>query len=406
MSEQGILYYFTNAYPFGMGESWKKNELEVFSKYFSKIVVVPFSYDGNTNPKRLPENASAVSPVSESRTGYPAIFRAIFFSSIFREAIREFFSEKVFLSVARAKEFIGTLFLIGRLYNHEIFRELRKHRDKSVTLYFFWGTGLSYSLVFLKKENFRRIVVRFHGIDLYAERHISLYIPFRNRQLKQLDLAAPISESGKRYLLTTRKDIAFDCDVYRLGCVSVGRAHQSSDGIFRIATCSTIIPLKRLDLVAKALAHVHFPVHWLHIGDGPLRTELDSLVEKLPANISVTFAGKVDPDRLLDYYAGKPIDLFINVSQSEGVPVSIMEAFSAGIPVMATNVGGTPEIVNPEVGVLLSPDVTSHQLAEEMSRFNALGTDAKSRLRDRCYEQYMLNCNAHSWAERMVKKLI
>ncbi|NCO54621.1 MAG: glycosyltransferase, partial [Bacteroidetes bacterium] len=50
------------------------------------------------------------------------------------------------------------------------------------------------------------------------------------------------------------------------------------------------------------------------------------------------------------------VDLFINVSESEGIPVSIMEALSAGIPVIATNVGGTNEIVNNDVGFLIDKE--------------------------------------------------
>jgi len=44
---------------------------------------------------------------------------------------------------------------------------------------------------------------------------------------------------------------------------------------------------------------------------------------------------------VLNYYASNPVDVFINTSSSEGLPVSIMEAMSFGIPVIATNVGGT-----------------------------------------------------------------
>ena len=48
---------------------------------------------------------------------------------------------------------------------------------------------------------------------------------------------------------------------------------------------------------------------------------------------------------MLDYYKNNIIDIFINLSASEGIPVSIMDAISFGIPCIATNVGGTGEIV-------------------------------------------------------------
>ena len=50
--------------------------------------------------------------------------------------------------------------------------------------------------------------------------------------------------------------------------------------------------------------------------------------------------------------------MFINLSSSEGIPVSIMEAQSFGIPVIATNVGGSGEIVVSETGVLVDENRT------------------------------------------------
>lgn len=53
-------------------------------------------------------------------------------------------------------------------------------------------------------------------------------------------------------------------------------------------------------------------------------------------------------------YSEHPVDVFINLSTNEGVPVSIMEAISFDIPIVATDVGGTSEIVTDETGILVS----------------------------------------------------
>ena len=55
--------------------------------------------------------------------------------------------------------------------------------------------------------------------------------------------------------------------------------------------------------------------------------------------------GQVSNREVISYYMNNHVNLFINVSESEGIPVSIMEAISFGIPVIATDVGGTSEIV-------------------------------------------------------------
>ena len=49
------LLYFTSSYPYGLGEQWKANELNVLVDYFDEITVVPHSHSGNSkNPKPLP----------------------------------------------------------------------------------------------------------------------------------------------------------------------------------------------------------------------------------------------------------------------------------------------------------------------------------------------------------------
>ncbi|NJK95527.1 MAG: glycosyltransferase [Bacteroidales bacterium] len=50
--------------------------------------------------------------------------------------------------------------------------------------------------------------------------------------------------------------------------------------------------------------------------------------------------------------------MFLNTSLSEGVPVSVMEALSFGLPVIATDVGGTGELINDEVGMLINPEIS------------------------------------------------
>ncbi len=72
-------------------------------------------------------------------------------------------------------------------------------------------------------------------------------------------------------------------------------------------------------------------------------------------NSRVRFVGLVHPDNLVDYYRGA--DLLVNPSVSESFGMSLVEAMSCGVPVLATKVGGMPEIVDPGVtGALVEPD--------------------------------------------------
>ncbi|MBQ4033784.1 MAG: glycosyltransferase, partial [Paludibacteraceae bacterium] len=112
-----------------------------------------------------------------------------------------------------------------------------------------------------------------------------------------------------------------------------------------IVSCSNAIPLKRLDLIAEALQKADFPIQWTHIGSGPTLEKISAMVESMPKNVTVSLLGQKSNEFVRDLYTKKHFDVFLNVSTTEGVPVSIMEALAAGIPVIATNVGGTSEIV-------------------------------------------------------------
>ena len=79
------------------------------------------------------------------------------------------------------------------------------------------------------------------------------------------------------------------------------------------------------------------------IGDGVERESLERLVEKLGLGDHVNFIGKVPNERVPEYMIAS--DVFVLPSLSEGFPVTILEAMASGLPIVATNVGGLPEII-------------------------------------------------------------
>jgi glycosyltransferase involved in cell wall biosynthesis len=86
------------------------------------------------------------------------------------------------------------------------------------------------------------------------------------------------------------------------------------------------------------------------VGDGPERGKLEHLVKELNLQQNVKFLGlRRDVPRLL-----KAADLFLLTSISEGIPLTLIEAMAAGLPIVATNVGGVGEVVeNGVTGVLV-----------------------------------------------------
>jgi glycosyltransferase involved in cell wall biosynthesis len=202
--------------------------------------------------------------------------------------------------------------------------------------------------------------------------------------LEGVDAVYAVSEHGKYTLQARWPRWADRIDIARLGVGDPSyETPASRDGVLRVVSCSFLVPVKRVDLLIRALAHLgrqrpDMHILWSHLGDGPLSFELRGLAARvLPANVEARFLGEMTHRSVLDFYRSQPVDIFVNVSASEGVPVSIMEAQSFGIPVVATAVGGTPEIVTDSNGCLLPPNPGSDEIAGAIEAFH--GTDADAR---------------------------
>lgn len=122
-------------------------------------------------------------------------------------------------------------------------------------------------------------------------------------------------------------------------------------------------PVKNHDLFLRAAARVrqHRPdCHFVIVGDGEIRAEVEAQVRALGLQSAVTLTGWL-PD-LTGLYSD--LDLLVNSSTTEGTPTPIMEALTAGCPVVATAVGGVPDMLNHgQLGMLVFAD-DSDELAD------------------------------------------
>lgn len=122
-----------------------------------------------------------------------------------------------------------------------------------------------------------------------------------------------------------------------------------------IGSVGRLVEVKQYHLLIKALAGLirrGMPVSGVLIGDGPLRSALQAQVQRLGIADRLHFLGSRDdvPDVL------PMLDIFTLCSRSEGMSNTILEAMAAGLPVVATAVGGTPEMVcDGETGCLVPP---------------------------------------------------
>lgn len=109
-----------------------------------------------------------------------------------------------------------------------------------------------------------------------------------------------------------------------------------------------------------AIAHLKIKglnnIRLLIAGDGPLLGSLQSKTRSLDISEQVCFLGHLAHERLLSLYESGAVDLAVLPSSFEGIPVTLMEAMSYGIPVVATSVGGIPELCGEDCCVLIPPE--------------------------------------------------
>ena len=195
-------------------------------------------------------------------------------------------------------------------------------------------------------------------------------LPFRRHMAPRLDLLAPISDVGLAYARERFGVPESRSHTYRLGVPATDDISPvpPADGPVRLLSVSSLTPVKRVDRLIETLevlATGGLDIEWSHAGSGPLAEELRRQAEALPRNVRVTWLGQLGHDQLTAVLA-EPWNLIVNVSSSEGVPVSLMEAMGRGIPVAATAVGGTAELIVPPDGVLLPPNAMTSEWAAKI----------------------------------------
>ena len=155
-----------------------------------------------------------------------------------------------------------------------------------------------------------------------------------------------------------------------------------------IGTVGRLAQVKRQDILIRAtklLAERRPDIRLLLVGDGPERSRLEALARDLGIVDRVHFAGYQScPEQFLQV-----MDVFSLTSRSEGFPVSLLEAWRAGVPVACSAVGGIPQIVTQESDGLLFPVGDEAAAARAFTRLlddaelrHRLGQSGQRKVRD------------------------
>ncbi|HVM15649.1 MAG TPA: glycosyltransferase [Egibacteraceae bacterium] len=136
-------------------------------------------------------------------------------------------------------------------------------------------------------------------------------------------------------------------------------------------------------------------VHLVFAGDGPQRPALEDLAHRSPAAPRLRFPGFVEDVPTLLAAA----DLVVQPSHFDALPTTLIYALAAGVPAIATGVGGIPEIVTPEVGCLVPP-AQPNALAQAIESL-AADADVRRQMGTAARQRFEAHFQASVWAEKL-----
>jgi glycosyltransferase involved in cell wall biosynthesis len=172
--------------------------------------------------------------------------------------------------------------------------------------------------------------------------------------LRRADVVLPVSEAMRAALESTGAPRRLHVVPNVVDDTIFHPGHGADPGRLLTAGALGANGAKGVDFLLRALAHLGRDGLQLDVaGDGPLRGEYERLAHELSIADRVTFHGFVSKPRLADLM--RRAHLFVLASRFENNPCVVLEAMASGLPVVATRVGGLPELVDDASGILVEP---------------------------------------------------
>lgn len=386
------LIFMTYQYPYLPGEYFIESEIDHLAESFSMVYVFPYRclwWKASEEPRVLPEGVELWDPAKIpliTRVAYCA--RAILGAPVLVKRQRNTWpGANNLLRLSWLKSTRMAFKTLVTAYSLQWFGARLTSSEKR-TGYAYWrDTGASALGLSRECMGLEKVFVRAHRADIY----LSEVWPDESTIHNSVDRIFPVSKNGLDYLVEQKGLPREKIEVARLGVrLPEATAPASENDTVRIVSCSNLVPVKRVDLIAQVVQSLPFKVEWTHIGDGPEIDAVKLVTLGYDAEHEVIFKGRLSNQQVLQYYQSNPVDIFINLSESEGVPVSIMEAMAHGIPCVATDVGGTAEIVNDENGAVVAVDANVESVRDAIKR--VLAND-KARAAARLQAEH--TCSAH-----------
>lgn len=352
--EKPRLVLLTNFYPFRKGEEYLDAEIPVLLERFPEIVLIPLMVGKKEKQTRvLPKRVQVLVPGH----GHGKADRLLLFLGNALRALKNLKALGV-EDKGRGKRFLYTWYFEARSLGvaSSLIKLWKKspYVGKSFHLYSYWFYLTARVGRELKRADSACLsfLSRAHRYDVDSEAAPLRFLPLRPFLLMSVDKVYTVCDTHKELLLRLYKEAEGKVEKARLGVKdSFGRREGEREHTSKhLIGISALRPVKRIPLLMEAFSLLRreepdLIFHYDHYG---ISEEELTLSEELRSFVSLK--GHLPHEELLNIMRDTPYDLFINVSSSEGIPVSGIEAAAASIPLLLTDAGGNRELLDMRSG--------------------------------------------------------
>lgn len=379
MSEKTI-YIITDRFPFVGGEQFLYEEFKQLESKFERVIYIPLKRSENMisvgNNVRIETALADLNLSAVSSSILLKYFRTTF-SIILLEFIRNNGKR------SQLKELKKNLVYLKEIYTRfEAFNKIISRSRQAEKSYFYstWMNAGSLMLaISTKKKTIQNFSFRVNGYDIFDDRQESGYQPFRITNFKYCKNIIALSKMGQDYLISkgyaTGKIKQNYSGIHPIDSI----VKFGSNEVLNIVSCGFLVKLKRVDRIASSLIKSNKRINWVHFGGGPEMDTIKEIVKKIPSNVSVSLRGNVEHDEILRYFENNRIDAFVHLSETEGLGMVVIEAQSFGIPAIVCAVGGIPEIVNTDTGILLDVDFENQDVLNALEEIQDQKWNSKEK---------------------------
>lgn len=360
-SRKSVILIVSYLFPFGqMQDSFFEDEITWLKEHADLKIIPVARRKYRSEHSRLSRFQKEVIDFGDSREFNPKQLRWLVGSSwhLLRALVYEY--KLAFVEKRSAKTF-SKIFREGvKAWVWSISQIPPAPTQRSDVIYSLWAGTPGLCAFLLSKHYKSGLVIRYHGQDLYEDSRG--FVPF-NRYVSQSSNVTNVflGNTAMEYFQSEVNPSIAQSVVVPLSVTNLVQAKwKGNTSKLKVLTVSNDARLKRTGLIHQCLTHLseteNLRIEWEHAGK--LRADTIETLKANSKNFRFNYLGEIEQAKLREYMANSDFSFLLSLSESEGMPYSITQSLSLGIPVVSTKVGAIEDIAAIDETLLLPVNVT------------------------------------------------